>query len=467
MVPFSSVVPRLERLARQISSKLGKKVAFAVHIEQGSIDRNMLQAIISPLEHIIRNAIDHGIESPEIRKEAGKPEQATLQISVSRKGASIWLDIRDDGQGIDVGKVREKARSSGLLGLEEDLSDEETIRLLFMPGFSTSTRVTGISGRGVGLDVVRSEIEYIGGTVDVSTSIGEGTGFHISLPLTSSLNRALLFEIQQTRYVVLMNSLDGVLTEKLASIHQRLKQQDRPGFEYADRSYEYLYLGKLINEGFSPRLDSIDSSIPLLLVSNEGRNYALHIDSIIESRDLVVKSFGQQFATMPGIAGGVIMPDGNVAIVLDLKSLVGLYGKKNRPAMEAPRTLTGRGDTEQQRKLVLVVDDSITVRKVTSGILKRHGMDVVTARNGLEALELLQKMPPDLILLDIEMPKMDGFEVAAWVRSQDEPVRSIPIIMITSRIGEKHRSRAEQIGVNEYLCKPFHEDNLLAHIRSY
>lgn len=467
MVPFASVVPRLERLVRQISGKLKKQVRFEVTNQQGSLDKNILQAIISPLEHIVRNAIDHGIEAPEVRNSSGKQAQATLNITAARQGASFVIKISDDGQGIDVDKVMQQAHKKGLLAIDAVLSDEEAYRLLFQSGFSTSAALSSISGRGVGLDVVKSEIENIGGSVNIASSKNEGTTFFITLPLTSSLNRALLFEIQDTRYVVLMNTLDGVLVEKLASIHQKQQQQVKPVFEYGDKSYEYLYLGKLINESFKPRLDSIDNSIPLLLVSDKSRNFALHIDSIIESRDLVVKSFGQQFAAMPGIAGGVIMPDGNVAIVLDLKSLVNLYGKDTRPAIEVPMTLSGKGNAEKQRKLVMVVDDSITVRKVTTAILKRNGMDVITAKNGLEAVELLENTLPDLILLDIEMPKMDGFEVAAHIRAQAEPVCAIPIIMITSRIGEKHRSRAEEIGVNEYLCKPFEEANLLKSIHSF
>ncbi len=471
LVPFASVVPRLGRLVRQISTKLGKQVRVEVENQQGSLDRNILQAIINPLEHIVRNAIDHGIETPALRRQHGKPDEATLRITVARRGASFRIEIRDDGQGIDVNKVRQQAIRHGLLKPDTAITEQEAYRLLFQSGFSTAAAVSSISGRGVGLDVVKSEIAQIGGTVEVESVRGAGAAFIINLPLTSSLNRALVFTVQETRYAVLMNTLDGVLVEKLASVHQKQQQGSKPVFDYGGKRYEYLYLGKLISDGFKPRLDSIDSSISLLLVSGAtanlaSANYALHIDAIVESRDLVVKSFGQQFASMPGIAGGVILPDGNVAIVLDLKALLSLQGR-DKQALDMPLTLTPKTAGDKQRKLVMVVDDSITVRKVTSAMLKRNGMDVITAKNGLEAVELLETNLPDLILLDIEMPRMDGFEVATFVRAQAAPIYAIPIIMITSRIGEKHRNRAEAIGVNEYICKPFKEDNLLQSISGY
>jgi chemosensory pili system protein ChpA (sensor histidine kinase/response regulator) len=444
---------------------LGKPVQLEVENRQGSVDRSILQAIITPLEHLVRNAIDHGIEAPELRRQLGKPEVATLRIAVARRGASVRMEIRDDGQGVDVEKVRQRAVRSGLLEESTPISEQEAYRLLFQSGFSTAASLSSISGRGVGLDVVRSEIAQIGGSVEIESVRGAGTAFILNLPLTSSLNRALVFVLQDTRYVVLMNTLDGVIVDRLAGIHRK-QQEGQASYEYGGKQYQYLYLGKLISADLKPRLESIDSSASLLLVSSAAGNYALHIDAIVESRDLVVKTLGQQFASMPGIAGGVILPDGNVAIVLDLKAMIARSGE-DKLAVEPPMTLTPQGSGDRLRKLVLVVDDSVTVRKATSAMLKRNGMDVITANNGVEAVELLGSSVPDLILLDIEMPQMDGFEVASWVRAQDAPVRDIPIIMITSRIGDKHRSRAEAIGVNEYLCKPFKEDSLLASIRSY
>jgi chemosensory pili system protein ChpA (sensor histidine kinase/response regulator) len=264
-----------------------------------------------------------------------------------------------------------------------------------------------------------------------------------------------------------MNSLDGVKVEKLANILKKQQDNETAEFEYGGKNYEYVYLGKLLDMDVQAKLESVDASIPMLLVSGKDRNYALHIDAIIENRDLVVKSLSKQFAAMPGIGGGVIMPDGNVAIVLDLVSLVSQTGDgEQADAMELLEKIT-RKEGESRPRLIMVVDDSITVRKVTSATLKRHGLEVITAKNGLEALELLETQLPDVILLDIEMPKMDGFEVATHIRKQPPPIGTIPIIMITSRIGDKHRTRAQEIGVNEFMSKPFVEEVLIEHIRSY
>ncbi len=467
MLPFSSIVPRLRRLVRQTGRELNKDIRIEVQNQQGNLDKNILQAVITPFEHILRNAIDHGIESAQDRVKAGKEAQATITLMVARQGASISVVIKDDGQGINVEKVKSRAVATGLLEEGAIINDEEAIQLIFQPGFSTAEQVSTISGRGVGLDVVKNQINQVGGAVEVVSEAGKGTAFIMTLPLTSSLNRALLFRIQQTPYVVLMDTLAGVLVEKLARIYQSEGDTVPPVFEYGGEQYEYLYLGKLIDAGLDPRPESVDAAITLLLVKGKQKNHALHIDSIIESRDLVVKSFGKQFTSMPGISGGVIMPDGNVAIVLDLASLVNLHHGNKKSSLGSVFLQSGPGKSGAHNKKIMVVDDSITVRKVTTGILERNGMDVISAKNGIEAIALLETYLPDVILLDIEMPKMDGFEVASYIRKQESPVRDIPIIMITSRIGEKHRNRAGKLGVNEYLCKPFQEKNLIETIQSF
>ncbi len=467
MLPFSSIVPRLRRLVRQTGRELKKDIRIEVQNQQGNLDKNILQAVITPFEHILRNAIDHGIESAQDRVKAGKEPQATISLVVARQGASISVVIKDDGQGINVEKVKSRAVATGLIEEGAIISDEEAIQLIFQPGFSTAEQVSTISGRGVGLDVVKNQINQVGGAVEVVSEAGKGTAFIMTLPLTSSLNRALLFKIQQTPYVVLMDTLAGVLVEKLARIYQSEENTVPPVFEYGGEQYEYLYLGKLIDAGLDPRPESVDAAITLLLVKGKQKNQALHIDSIIESRDLVVKSFGKQFTSMPGISGGVIMPDGNVAIVLDLASLVNLHHDNKKSSSGSVFLQSGPGKSGAHNKKIMVVDDSITVRKVTTSILERNGMDVISAKNGIEAIALLETHLPDVILLDIEMPKMDGFEVASYIRKQEPPVRDIPIIMITSRIGEKHRNRAGKLGVNEYLCKPFQEKNLIETIQSF
>jgi chemosensory pili system protein ChpA (sensor histidine kinase/response regulator) len=317
---------------------------------------------------------------------------------------------------------------------------------------------------------VQDEISQIGGDIEIVSVLGQGTTFRIRLPLTSSLNRALLFSVSGAEYVMLLNTIDGIILEKNATL-QRNYGDDKPmSLNYAGKAYELAYLGSLLDERAIPEFQGgKDASSSLVLVSGGGKNLALHVDAVSGSRELVVKSLGPQFSSIPVLTGGVILGDGRVVVVLDPRFLVDSQVAKTsavaKPqkavSIETPRAEFATGKT------VMVVDDSITVRKVTSAILKRNGMNVILAKNGLEAVEMLHTTRPDVMLLDIEMPKMDGFEVAAYIRRQDNGMQDLPIIMITSRIGDKHRSRAEEIGVNQYMCKPFQEANLLEAIAGY
>lgn len=467
LVPFAGIVPRLRRLARQISAELSKEVVIGFSNPDGKIDRSVLQTLVNPLEHLIRNAIDHGVESGEERRNQGKAAQASITVNLYRQGANIVLEISDDGRGIDVEAVKEKAVAKGLLAPEAKISDEEAYRFILQAGFSTSDTVSKISGRGIGLDVVYSEIIQIGGDLAIQSRRGEGTTFKIMFPLTTSLNRSLLFTVNDTNYVMLLNTIDGIMLESVETLSRHYADPEASHIEYANKEYELVYMGSMLKSGAKPKLDSIDNSSPLILVSGRDRNLAMQVDRIVGSRDLVVKTLGSQFVTVPGVTGGVILGDGEVVIVLDPMTLVEAYSNQSGPLVPAALEME-RGDhnEEARKKTVLVVDDSITVRKVTSAILKRNGMNVIVAKNGMEAVEILQNTAPDIMLLDIEMPKMDGFELASYIRRHEE-LKHTPIIMITSRIGDKHRHRAEEIGVNQYMCKPFQEENLLEAIAGY
>jgi chemotaxis protein histidine kinase CheA/CheY-like chemotaxis protein len=470
MVPFAGVAPRLRRLVRQVSADLDKQVTIQFSNPDGKIDRSVLQALVNPIEHMIRNAVDHGIESTAERLASGKQGQGELHVKLYRQGASIMLDIVDDGRGINTAKVRQKALAQGLLAESDNVTEQELCQFILRAGFSTSDTVSHISGRGVGLDVVQDEISQIGGDIEILSRPGLGTTFRIRLPMTSSLNRALLFSVSGAEYVMLLNTIDGIILEKNDAL-MRCYGGDVPAFfSYGDKSYELAYLGSLLDEQAIPEFQGGSSgSSSLVLVSGNGKNLALHVDSVVGSRELVVKSLGAQFSSISVLTGGVILGDGRVVVVLDPRFLVENHvAKKLAPVSIERAAENSKAYAEfETGKTVMVVDDSITVRKVTSAILKRNGMNVILAKNGMEAVELLQTTKPDVMLLDIEMPKMDGFEVAAYVRRQEDGIRNLPIIMITSRIGDKHRMRAEEIGVNQYMCKPFQEVNLLEAIAEY
>ena len=467
MLPFASLFPRLRRLTHQLGQTLGKDVAIAFSNTEDRLDRTVTQVLIGPLEHMLRNAIDHGIESPEDRIEQGKAAQAKITVSLYRQAGNIVLDVADDGAGINVAKVRQKAIDAGLLDAQANVTEKELLQFLLSAGFSTSDSLSSISGRGVGLDVVAREVSQIGGEIEILSRQGRGTTFRIHLPMTSTLQRSLQFMLKGQQYVILLNSIEAIMQEPVNSLKQRYAGKLDRTIRYADKEYELQYMGSLLDRNIEPELDPLQESAPLLLVAGDEKNIALQVDSIVKSNDLIVKSLGAQFSVIPGLGGGVVLGDGQIVLVLDPVSIVNTFVSKQRSLFEDFFLQDDKGPAQKAYKTVLVVDDSLTVRKVTSMILERHGMHVLLAKNGLEAVEILKSTRPDVVLLDIEMPKMDGFEVASFIRTHKGNLKDLPIIMITSRVGEKHRNRAREIGVNEYMCKPFQEQNLLKAIAVY
>ena len=458
MVPFERMLPRLKRIVRQVSSELGKDVEFVVGNPEGEMDRNVLERMAPPLEHMLRNAVDHGLESAEVRIAAGKPAQGRVTLDLSREGGDIIFDIRDDGAGVPLDAVRRKAIKRGLLAPDSDISDRDVLQFILQPGFSTAEKITQISGRGVGMDVVHEEVRQLGGTMSIDSTPGQGVHFRIRLPFTVSVNRALMVQCGEDQYAIPLNTIDGivrVLPNELEG-HYRL---DPPTYKYAGQHYELRYLGELLKTISRPKLLGQSLPLPVLLVQCNERHIAVQVDAMAGTREIVVKSLGPQFAAVQGLSGATILGDGRVVLIVDLLAPI-----RAMQARVPPRPLAQDAEPEPHKPLlVLVVDDSVTVRKVTSRLLERHGMNVLTAKDGVDAMLLLEEHQPDLMLLDIEMPRMDGFEVATRVRA-DERLQHLPIIMITSRTGQKHRDRAMAIGVNDYLGKPYQESVLLESI---
>ena len=454
MVPFERMLPRLKRIVRQVSSELGKDVEFIVGNAEGEMDRNVLERMAAPLEHMLRNAIDHGLESPQVRRAAGKPEQGRISLDLSREGGDIIFDIRDDGAGVPLDAVRRKAIKRGLLAPESTLGDRDVLQFILQPGFSTAEKITQISGRGVGMDVVHEEVRQLGGLMSIDSVPGKGVHFRIRLPFTVSVNRALMVQCGEDQYAIPLNTIEGMVRVLPSELEARY-QLDPPRYEYAGQRYELCYLGEVLKTSVRPRLLGQNLPLPVLLVQCNERHIAVQVDAMAGTREIVVKSLGPQFAAVQGLSGATILGDGRVVLILDL--LAPLRAMQVRlPAQAA----TSPEAEPQRSMLVLVVDDSVTVRKVTSRLLERHGMSVLTAKDGVDAMQLLEEHMPDLMLLDIEMPRMDGFEVATQVRN-DPRLQHLPIIMITSRTGQKHRDRAMAIGVNDYLGKPYQESVLL------
>ena len=456
MVRFGGLSSRLRRIVRQIARELGKEVEVQITGEESEVDRTVLDRIIAPLEHMLRNAVAHGIERPEVRKESGKSETGRILIAVDREGTDVVINIKDDGAGIDAKQVKEKAIKQGFVTADAVISDHDALQFILQSGFSTADEVTQVAGRGVGMDVVDSEIKQLGGVLDIDTVQGKGTAFNVRLPLTLAINQALLVTVGDDVFAVPLASIEGVVRMTGHEL-QRFYDSDNSYYEFNHVEYELKHLGGLLTGNqadYSRQLQLF----PVLLVRVGDQHFALHVDDMLGRREIVVKPVGMQIGVVRGIAGATILADGRVVLILEMSALVvaeSLF--KQHKSVEVLEPVI------DDKKTIMVVDDSITIRKITERMLKRYGMDVVLAKDGVDATNLLQDSIPDLMLLDIEMPRMDGFEVATYVRN-DERLKNIPIIMITSRTGAKHKEKAMAIGVNEYLGKPFQEDELVKDI---
>ena len=464
MVPFDSLVPSLRRTLRQAAQETGKRAQLKIAGAQGEMDRNLLERVKAPFEHMLRNAMAHGIESAEERRRAGKPAEGQVQIEVSRDATEVVITVSDDGAGINLDAVRAKAIERGLMKADAQLSHRDIYAFMLETGFSTATEVTKLAGRGVGLDVVASEIKQLGGSLAIDSEPGLGTTFTIRLPFTLAVTQAILISIGEHTYAVPMTSVQGVARIASEDLRQRLTEPDSE-YIYAGEAYRLYDLASLLDMP-TPQLTE-DSQVPMLMTRTGDQRAAVRIDNVVGSREIVVKPVGPQVSSVPGIFGATIMGDGSVVMILDLAPLVRRHvalHEDREDAVVAMPTPAEAERAERVRPLVMVVDDSITMRKVTTRTLERNELDVLTAKDGLDAVEKLQEHVPDLMLLDIEMPRMDGYELATYMRN-DSRLKHVPIIMVTSRTGEKHRQRALELGVKRYLGKPYQELDLLNNVK--
>ncbi|MEF9957081.1 MAG: Hpt domain-containing protein [Acinetobacter sp.] len=463
LVPFSRLLPRLQRIVRQTASTLNRPTELVVNNTEGELDRSILERLVAPFEHMLRNAVDHGIEDREHRLQTKKPETGSIVLNIGRQGTDVVITFSDDGKGIDVNRIKQKAIQTGLMTKDQKLDQEEILQFIFHPGFSTAAQVTQISGRGVGLDVVQSDIKALGGHVTVDSVLGKGTTFSIRVPTTVAVSDALMVKAGDQQFAFPLAQIDRIVRISPMALEKYFESKENY-FKIDQEQYRLRYLSEFVAGQPVPRFHGMVHSLPVLLIKGaQGQTTALLVDQLIGSRgQIVVKPIGQQYSSIGVIAGATILGDGQVCLILDGQNIA-------RQAQSTSRSKQGDETyTKQrydQRRLIMIVDDSVTVRKVTSRLLERHGYDVVTAKDGVDAIEQLETVKPDLMLLDIEMPRMDGFEVTNLVRHH-EVHRELPIIMITSRTGEKHRERALSLGVNQYMGKPFQEEILLENVES-
>jgi chemosensory pili system protein ChpA (sensor histidine kinase/response regulator) len=457
MLPFSSISQRLYRIVRQTGKELGKKVNLELYGTEIELDRGVLEKMTAPFEHLLRNAIVHGLENPDQRDLKGKPPIGNISLTLRQEGNEVVFEFKDDGSGLDTARLRQKGLEQGLLHQGEVVSDERAMLLIFENGLSTASELTEISGRGVGMDVVRSEIKALGGRIEVSSETDKGACFTIYLPLTLAVMKALMVRAGNEMYAipaVMVEQVQQVKPEELLELYRQGQ------VDWQHKSYPMHYLPRLLGDSErSP--ESKPYNAVLLLRSGEQR-MALHLDELQGNKEVVVKNVGLQLARLPGIAGATVQANGKVVLILNPIPLAQREVQAFKESSGEPTI----ANTIRRIPVVMIVDDSLTVRKITTRLLTRVGYEVVTAKDGVDALEKLVDMVPDVMLLDVEMPRMDGFELTKQLR-RDSKTKNLPIIMITSRTAEKHRNYAFELGVNEYLGKPYQENELLENIARF
>jgi chemosensory pili system protein ChpA (sensor histidine kinase/response regulator) len=466
MVEFEGLSDRLYRVVRQAAKETGKQVRLDIVGGSIEIDRGVLDRMTGAFEHLVRNSVTHGIELPATRTANGKEATGAIVVSVTQDGNEVGVEVRDDGAGLDLDRIRSKAQAQGLIAADADLPDDQLANLIFTPGFSTADKVTELSGRGVGMDVVRSEVQAIGGRIETSTSSGQGTGFKLVLPLTTAVTQVVMVRCAELTVGVPSTLVAAVRRMPAAEIQQSYMS----GSCVVDgETLPFYWLGALLQTGACSEAPA-DRSGQLLVVRSASQRIVVHVDDVVGNQEVVVKNLGPQLSRMPGLAGMTLQASGDVSLIYNPVALATLYGAAARAATLAALQAPGAGKAAVAdadgpaaplAPLVLVVDDSLTVRRVTERMLRREGYRVTLAKDGLDALERLAHEKPAIVLSDIEMPRMDGFDLVRNLRA-DPRLHDLPVIMITSRIAQKHRDYAAELGVEHYLGKPYSEEDLLA-----
>ncbi|WP_423192932.1 Hpt domain-containing protein [Cupriavidus sp. H18C2] len=472
MVQFDALAERLYRVARQSATETGKEVRLLIKGGTVEIDRSVLDRMAGPIEHLIRNAVVHGIEPADVRRAAGKSATGALTLEVQQEGNEVVLTFFDDGGGLNLQRIRERAVARQLMAPDEDASDARLTEMIFAPGFSTADAVSELAGRGVGMDVVRAETVALGGRITLSTEPGRGTSFTVHLPLTTAITQVLLVSLGGRLFAMPSGMIDQVhqLREK-----PLLEAYNSGRFAAAGAEVPFYYFGALLEE--TAGMASGRKYSPVVVVRSGAERVAVHVDEVQGNREVVVKHIGPHLARLEGIAGATTLGDGEIVLIYNPVVLAQRWVRERgtaAPALPAPQPAGQVGAVAEfvdagapvpvpglmTQPTVMVVDDSLTVRKASQRLLTRAGYQVVLARDGVDALRQLQEVMPDAMLVDIEMPNMDGFDLTRNVRA-DARTSRMPLVMITSRTAEKHRRYAAEIGVNVYLGKPFNEDELL------
>jgi chemosensory pili system protein ChpA (sensor histidine kinase/response regulator) len=490
MVEFEGISERLYRVVRQAGKDAGKQVKLDITGGSIEMDRGVLDRMTPAFEHLLRNCVAHGIEDAQARLKAGKDGSGQITISLRQEGNDVSVEFRDDGAGLNLARIRERAISQGLLTNDSTMDDNDAANLIFKPGFTTASQVTELSGRGIGMDVVRSEVYALGGRIETSTSTGQGTSFKLVMPLTTAVTQVVMLRIGKLAIGVPATLVESV---RRATPKELQAAYNTGTYDVAGEALPFFWSGALLQHSTASD-EPQTKTIPVIIFRSAAQRIVAHIDEVLGNQEVVVKNLGPQLSRLPGMAGMSVLASGAVALIYNPVALAAVYGAQAR-AMSADkaeahvladavtdvvsRDLSGdaspvvplvpanpKSVSMPQVPLVLVVDDSITVRRVTQRLLQREGYRVALAADGLQALERLAEELPGVVLSDIEMPRMDGFDLVRNMKA-DPRLAGLPIITITSRIAEKHREHALSLGVDHYLGKPYSEEELLSLIRRY
>ncbi len=470
MVEFEGLSDRLYRVVRQAAKETGKSVRLDIVGGSIEVDRGVLDRMTGSFEHLLRNCVGHGIEAPEARTGAGKEATGSIIVALSQEGNEVGVEFRDDGAGLDLPRIRAKGVALGVIAADATPTDAELANLIFAPGFSTAEVVTELSGRGVGMDVVRAEVNAMGGRIETATAAGQGTSFKLILPLTTAVTQVVMLRCGDTRVSVPSTLVEVVRRATPAEIDSVYAAGT---YTVGDRALPFFWLGALLQISPLPAPSAARTRTVVVIRSAQQR-IVLHVDEVLGNQEVVVKNLGPQLSRLPGLAGITLLASGAVTLIYNPVALAALYGDAARHATLTALRLPGAqtmlpadaAPAVPLAPLVMVVDDSLTVRRVTQRLLLREGYRVVLAKDGLDALERLAEGVPAIVLSDIEMPRMDGFDLVRNIRA-DSRLRDLPVIMITSRIAQKHREYAAELGVDHYLGKPYAEEDLLALIGRY
>ena len=475
MIEFEGISERLYRVVRQASKDTGKQVRLDIIGGTIEMDRGVLDRMTPAFEHLLRNCVAHGIEEAAVREKAGKEASGLISIELHHEGNVVSVSFRDDGAGLDRKRIVERALALGMVSPDQHLSDDEVSALVMKPGFSTALQVSELAGRGIGMDVVRADVAALGGRIEIQTKPGQGTIFKLVLPLTTAVTHVVMMRAGATSIGVPSNLVELVQRAGASDLESAYTTQH---YSFGGERVPFFWAGALLQSSArSERAPGKANTI--VIIRSAAQRVALHVDEVLGNQEVVIKNLGPQLSRLPGMAAVSVLASGAVALVYNPVALAATHGNVARELQASAWSLAAQGGAQDvrgpqaatpqvapQTPLILVVDDSITVRRVTQRLLQREGYRVSLAADGLQALERLQNERPAVVLSDIEMPRMDGFDLARNIRA-DAALVDLPIIMITSRIAEKHRDHARALGVNHYLGKPYSEDELLRLVRSF